>query len=344
MKAAALEKYTVRDVLEYRGSPQLHYSVSDNSTIETALSLMHVHDIVSLPVFSSGGHTFVDIVSVYDLRDYIIKSKGLETEVEFQLLSGRPSGNPTVLQDTVAQVVQSRKHASQEVSAQMPLAQLAQLFATYHQHRVLVTGYDAPRDATLQVPDCGRKRGASIDSGCSSASVHSDYAGQAAVCGLTQYDLVRFIQHHNHELGTILDAPVLSVAKMHASLRPAAPNHLPHITVRDSALHALRLLCDTHTSALPVVDVDGRLITEIAGTSLRALCTGNIGLLGKPVLAYMFGLRLPVDSPYIVHENFTLSQVMAGLLRMNCRRAWLVDREERPIAVISLTDVLNHFL
>ncbi|KAJ1803311.1 hypothetical protein LPJ56_001845, partial [Coemansia sp. RSA 2599] len=80
MKTAALVNYTVRDVLEYRGNPRLSYTVSDSSTVEEALELMDIHDIVSLPVFSrskenAAMESFVDIVSVYDLRDYIIQSK-----------------------------------------------------------------------------------------------------------------------------------------------------------------------------------------------------------------------------------------------------------------------------
>ncbi|KAJ1731698.1 hypothetical protein LPJ61_002408, partial [Coemansia biformis] len=75
MKATALDKYTVRDVLEYRGHPQLHHSVDDASTIEDALALMDSHGIVSVPVFSSASESFIDIVSVYDIRDYITCAK-----------------------------------------------------------------------------------------------------------------------------------------------------------------------------------------------------------------------------------------------------------------------------
>ncbi|KAJ2804856.1 hypothetical protein H4R20_002340, partial [Coemansia guatemalensis] len=75
MKTAALEKYTVRDVLEYRGNPQLYHTINDVGTVEDALGLMRDHDIVSLPVFDSNSQSFVDIVSVYDIRDYIIHSK-----------------------------------------------------------------------------------------------------------------------------------------------------------------------------------------------------------------------------------------------------------------------------
>ncbi|KAJ2505374.1 hypothetical protein GGI11_007037 [Coemansia sp. RSA 2049] len=81
MKVPALGKYTVRDVLDYRGSATLHHSVAESDTIEDALALMNRLDIVSVPVFGcpgeskpGGGGAFVDIVSVYDLRDYIVNS------------------------------------------------------------------------------------------------------------------------------------------------------------------------------------------------------------------------------------------------------------------------------
>ncbi|KAJ2338628.1 hypothetical protein GGH92_007083 [Coemansia sp. RSA 2673] len=119
---------------------------------------------------------------------------------------------------------------------------------------------------------------------------------------------------------------------------------LPALTIRDSALSAMKQLRDSHTSALPVVDIDGRLIAEIAGTGMRYLTEDKIGFLGKPVLAFIYGLQLPKANPYVIHEHFTMSQIMTGLLRMNSYRAWLVDSEERPICAISTTDILSFLL
>ncbi|KAJ2386863.1 hypothetical protein GGI23_006402 [Coemansia sp. RSA 2559] len=371
MKVSALEEYTVRHVLEYRGKPTLQHSVTENDTIEDALALMNRYNIVSVPVFGcssvsgSSDGAFVDILSVYDLRDYIVNSPGLDDEVAFQLLSSHASGKHTVLQTMVAQVVGSRKHASQEIDAQASLESLMRLFTVHGQHRVLVTGMRSPEDdgahlpeAAQQVPKSQRERGGSVDSGCSSLPStnghdddHDGYGycraePQAAtdngsVCGLTQYDVLRFIQHHNHVLGhSILDTSVTDIMKG----LPQQHLFLNKITVRDPALHALKQLSAAHASALPVVDYDGKLITEVAGTSMRSLTTQTLGLLGKPVLAYMFGLRMPMDDPYIVHPTFNISQIMSGLLRMNCRRAWVVDSDQRPLAVISLADVLGHFL
>ncbi|KAJ2550197.1 hypothetical protein EV175_004161 [Coemansia sp. RSA 1933] len=365
MKIPALEKYTVRDVLEYRGKPTLQHSVTEGNTVEDTLALMDRYNIVSVPVFGSprvsgsdDSGAFVDILSVYDLRDYIVNSPGLDDEVGFQLLSGHASGKAIALHDTIGQVVGSRKHASQEIDIQASLEDLMRLFSVRGQHRVLVTGVGKEEmvEGAQQVPQSQRERGISVDSGCSSLpSNNGDYdddgctynraeqnaAAGKAVCGLTQYDVLRFIQHHNHELGhSILDTSVTNIMQG----LPQQHVNLEKITVRDPALHALRQLSVAQASALPVVDYDGKLITEVAGTSMRSLTTHTLGLLGKPVLAYMFGLRMPVNEPYIVHPNFNISQIMSGLLRMNCRRVWVVDSNQRPLAVISLADVLGHLL
>ncbi|KAJ2516930.1 hypothetical protein GGI11_003308 [Coemansia sp. RSA 2049] len=366
MKVPALAKYTVRDVLDYRGSATLHHSVAESDTIEDALALMHRLDIVSVPVFrcpgeaKPGGASFVDIVTVYDLRDYIVNSPGLDDEVEFQLLAGHASGNATVLQTPVARVVGLRTHAPREIAASASLESLLRLFAEHSQHRVLVTGVASDTERgdskAQQVPH--RKRGASVDSGCSSllsaspdssSSAHDEAAdtvgghlSRGAVCGLTQYDVLRFVQHHNHELGHgVLDTTVgeLVMGRRHHRPLPA------RVAVRDSALHALRRLADARASALPVVDGDGRLVAEVAGASLRGLTTQSIALLGKPVLAYIFGLRIPPRTdPYVVAPSFTVAQIMYGMLRINCRRAWVVDSRERPLAVVSLADVLGLLL
>ncbi|KAJ2759738.1 hypothetical protein H4S06_002083 [Coemansia sp. BCRC 34490] len=383
MKVPALAKYTVRDVLDYRGSATLHHAVAESDTIEDALALMHRLDIVSVPVFrcpgeaKPGGASFVGIVTVYDLRDYIVSSPvssgllwhplmaskspveqnafgaGVDDEVEFQQLAGHASGNATVLQTPVARVVESRSHAPREIAASAPLESLLRLFAEHSQHAVLVAGVgsESARDSKAQqVPH--RRRGASVDSGCSSVlstspgSAHDEAADTAgghllrgAVCGLTQYDVLGFVQHHNHELGHgVLDTTVGELVGCHRPL-PAT------VAVRDSALHALRRLADARAPALPVVDADGRLVAEVAGASLRGLTTQSIALLGKPVLAYILGLRIaPRTDPYVVAPSFTVAQIMYGMLRINCRRAWVVDSRGRPLAVVSLADVLRLLL
>ncbi|KAJ2742151.1 hypothetical protein GGI20_004688 [Coemansia sp. BCRC 34301] len=375
MKARALEQYTVRDVLCHRGYPTLRHPISDAATIQDALAQMRKYNAVSLPVLSSSATTtedarqrpLVDVVSVYDLRDYIIHAPGLDSEVQLQLLAGRASGARTVLSDSVAQVVASRKHATQEISAHAPLEELIRLFSTLGHHRVLVTGVDEIKDsAPHSVPrissDMHRNREWSIDSGCSSSTLgypddtndweydddDDDDDSTRQMWGLTQRDVLHFIQHYNHQLGhPILDMPATSIAStkpLSATAQTSSPQLLPTLNIRDSALSAMKLLRDSHTSALPVVDIDGRLVAEIAGTGMRYLTPDKIGLLGKPVLAFIYGLQLPKANPYVIHEHFTMSQIMTGLLRVNSYRAWLVDYEERPVCAISITDILGYLL
>ncbi|KAJ2070094.1 hypothetical protein GGI03_003511 [Coemansia sp. RSA 2337] len=371
MKAHALEQFTVRDVLSHRGYPTLRHPINDTATVQEALTQMRKHNAVSLPVLSSSNkdRPLVDVISVYDLRDYIIHSPGLDNEVQLQLLSGRASGARTVLSDTVAQVVASRKHATQEISATAPLESLIRLFSTLGHHLVLVTGVQS-KDAVHRVPRSSsdeprRRREWSIGSGCSSSTLgyadsfdweysDDDEDSTSQMWGLTQYDVLHFIQHHNHQLGhPILDMPATSIASTKPLTATAVISQspdsrhtplLPALTIRDSALSAMKQLRDSHTSALPVVDIDGRLIAEIAGTGMRYLTEDKIGFLGKPVLAFIYGLQLPKANPYVIHEHFTMSQIMTGLLRMNSYRAWLVDSEERPICAISTTDILSFLL
>ncbi|KAJ2836847.1 hypothetical protein FBU31_001267, partial [Coemansia sp. 'formosensis'] len=77
MKATTLQQYTVGDVLSHRGYPTLRYPVNDTATVQDALFHMRKHNVVSFPVLGSSpsnDRPLVDVVSVYDLRDYIIHS------------------------------------------------------------------------------------------------------------------------------------------------------------------------------------------------------------------------------------------------------------------------------
>ena len=113
--------------------------------------------------------------------------------------------------------------------------------------------------------------------------------------------------------------------------------------IHDTALSAFKKLHDLRLGALGILDADGSLVTELAGTSLRWLTSSNIHLLGKPVLAYLFGLNRSITVPYVCRDGFTISQLATGLLKTRARRAWVVDRMNRPIGVITLTDILSMF-
>lgn len=239
-------------------------------------------------------------VSIQDLLDFIVHFPTLANEVQFQLLSLHPSGKSTVLDLPLADVLaHTPQHLSPQIESTQSLTELLHLLVDSPQQQVSTT----------------------------------TNKGQV----VTGFDVLKFIQHHNDQI----PHPVLDMALGQLPLtqkQQQAHDHPAEISIHETALHALKQLDSIHVGALPVVDGEGKLVTALAASSIRRLTHRNLSLLGKPVLAYLYGTHL--EFPYLVQDNFLLSQVMSGMAQMNTQRAWLVTPRQQFERKIEVKDIL----
>ncbi|KAJ1921329.1 hypothetical protein H4219_000645 [Mycoemilia scoparia] len=308
-----LSHSTVQEVLSFKRDIHMYIDVGKDDSISTALKLMLEGDVLSLPVYeeSGGKRKYVDLVTIEDIRNHIISWDGLDDEIKHQELGGKSRG-PTVLEEPVSNIVSKPHSKPPVISINSSLDELLALFSECRRHRVLVNMSEGDESPPVS---------------------------------LTQSDLLRFLNHNNHKFGAYFDLAVSEIAKLQGASAIVSDNssHLATIKIRETALNGFQKLRDLHLGALGILDGDGRLVTELAGTSLRWLTEDKINLLGRPVLAYLFGLNCSISAPYICRKEFTISQVTMGLLRTKARRAWILDSMNRPIGVITLNDLLSVF-
>ncbi|KAI7864898.1 hypothetical protein BDF14DRAFT_1829996 [Spinellus fusiger] len=161
---------------------------------------------------------------------------------------------------------------------------------------------------------------------------------------LSQMDVVRYLHINNHLLGAVLDTTVPTLVDQSRQKIQKGDKHIVSTTCRTTALSAFLSMSESSISALPVVDEDGCLLTEISPQDLRGLNKQRFDTLAKPVLMYIKESRGDIFFPFICHERFTLSQVMASIVLWDAHRLWWCDDKKRVKGLITLTDLLSVFL
>jgi CBS-domain-containing membrane protein len=208
-----------------------------------------------------------------------------------------------------------------------PLGEVLSLFSEHGAHRVLVSNSDKKNDP-LHPPVL-----------------------------LSQMDIVRYLQAHNHHLGSILDVTVpdlvaRSCARREKRLGEAARrmeqehhHQVPTVTFKTTAMKTFEQIAhDPSISALPIVDDEDCLVADIGPQDLRGLNKARLQELTKPVLMFLKSKHGDLIAPFTCHERFTLSQIMAAFVLRKAYRLWWVDQDGHIQGVITMTDVLGSFL
>ncbi|CAO3645726.1 unnamed protein product [Cunninghamella blakesleeana] len=179
--------------------------------------------------------------------------------------------------------------------------------------------------------------------------------GQSPIL-LSQMDMIRYLQSHNHHLGSILDktVPILVEKSLirkqqqqqgEDSSSILFDEKVTSINFKTTAMNAfLQIANNPHISSLPIVDDMNTLVGDISPQDLRGLNRHRLQELAKPVLMFLKSRNGDLYAPITVHHRFTLSQIMASIVLRKAYRLWWVDQDGHIKGVITLTDVLGSFL
>ncbi|KAI7876885.1 hypothetical protein K492DRAFT_172138 [Lichtheimia hyalospora FSU 10163] len=165
---------------------------------------------------------------------------------------------------------------------------------------------------------------------------------------LSQMDVARYLQAHNHELGKILDLTTPTIVE-HARIRRGSPptGDVASITYRMTAMEAFLKLAHSSLGALAIETDDDEhlLVGEVSPEQLRGLNRERFDALHKPVVMYLKSRSGDeLQPPLTCHDRFTLSQIMTAFVLRKAHRLWWCDDEGHPKGVITLTDLIGTFL
>lgn len=146
---------------------------------------------------------------------------------------------------------------------------------------------------------------------------------------ISQSDVVKYLHNNIDLLGDQAVKPI-------NELNMISTDRLVVAQADQSAISAFKLLADNLVSAVPLVNKDGALTGTLSVSDLR-LIQDDLSPLQLSALQYK-SIQEPIPS-IVCAPNTTLGSVIATLANSNVHRVWVVDDQQKPVSVISITNV-----
>ncbi|KAI8048400.1 hypothetical protein BDF22DRAFT_746874 [Syncephalis plumigaleata] len=324
------ENTSVHQLLQEKKNAIPLVALPSTSTIEEVFDCLLAQDVLSVPIYvpattttttTSNGDDdddveYIAFVSAYDLLVFLSSDLNLNEEA-MDWIDGTASNEPTAdrlataLQQPVSSVV-AQPGLNTKVLTVTPNDSVQVLLTLLTQH--------GHHHAILPIAMCDYSNGSwSI----SNAKLH--------------------------KLGHVLDLSVKQAAELRAI--PHLPVTLPVNTTASVVFRQLGALLTSEQApnegggAIAIIDDLGGVVAECSAAELRGLNPARIKELRRPILVYLrerAGGNLP--RPFICWPNFTLTQCLAGMVRLGVRRAWLVSDTGVLQRVVTLSDILRLFV
>jgi len=152
---------------------------------------------------------------------------------------------------------------------------------------------------------------------------------------ISQFDIISFVwQHHNifpranktlKELGLI--RPVISV-RLDASFSDA-----------------LHVLFDNRVSGVALLDYEGRVCGNFSASDLRGILPEAFDMFSGSILQFLCKGTLSAPSPPKTSTSkITLKDCLRFLVTEHIHRVYIVDESDRPVGIVTLTDILRILL
>eukprot|EP00163_Fabomonas_tropica_P020383 TRINITY_DN359_c0_g1_i1.p1 TRINITY_DN359_c0_g1~~TRINITY_DN359_c0_g1_i1.p1 ORF type:complete len:356 (+),score=41.37 TRINITY_DN359_c0_g1_i1:84-1151(+) len=321
----ALSKLLTSDILKWKRGSRKHspiISLNHDDTIHDALTTLARHKILSAPVLLNGsvednesGHYLgnVDVLGVvHHLRQALEKANPDHDTFGRKWAQLRDAGEHFVNTKLITIAGNDTEYCYQGAT-DAPLRDL------------IHTGF-------TQSSEKGR--------------IHSShritvFEGHGVITDIiSQSDVIRYCAAHPDILGykgsMTLDELGL-VPKLVSTTVLSVRN-------TDSTLDAIAIMDDNHVSGVGVVDAEGRLVSCISASDFRGLEASQFPLLTQRVEQYLVltGHRdsKQANSAVTVTREMTLLQVISELASKRIHRVFVVDKDDKPIVVVSLCDIL----
>ncbi|PVV02863.1 hypothetical protein BB560_002673 [Smittium megazygosporum] len=403
-----LSGYKLQDVINHSTVPLGKILIDVGISIEEALEFMNRQNLLSVPVYyspeinnqsknnSDSNSKVVDIVSVNDICSYVVNHN----------LTNTPS-KESVLQLPIQRVVEAKKTIIGKTTSDMPLmeiiSELVQDRYTFALVDIVGKGDSTSSGGDEDINSKAMVKRHDILSFLNSINHELQAALDLSVGEVMEilfaknnYNWVvnralkEEINDGSHDPNGISGFKLSNAFKRsytnlnnpcHNTTLPSDPprrfQDIIYIVPTTLAIEGYKMLLYNDIGTLPVLDpVSKGFIAELEISHFRYLSSSNSGLLGKPVLAFISGLRntylqrqsvaqkvflgmSPTNStlvslressmapsikpPWFCNKSFTLNQIMFGMINSGYRQTFVLDKNNNIEGLLSIIDVLDLF-
>jgi len=156
---------------------------------------------------------------------------------------------------------------------------------------------------------------------------------------LSQWDILLLVMARISFLGTAVEK-TLSEAKL------VADNFNLMYSVPEDAgvVDVLKYLNDNCVSGVPLTDETGKITGNFSVTDVLNLTSTNFPLLALPTNEFLFRIYGFIKPPVVCRKTDTVENVLLKFACFGIHRVYVVDESFCPIAVITLTDIMQFLL
>jgi len=147
---------------------------------------------------------------------------------------------------------------------------------------------------------------------------------------ISQSDIISFAAQHIEEL-PVADKPIKSLGMVRAPLL---------VPMQTTFVDALDALSTNRISGLGIIEPSGKLIANFSASDLRGLSSESFNYFEEPVLNFLKREKATIRNPITCTKESTLREVISKLSSEKIHRIYVVDEQERPIGIVTLSDIM----
>ena len=150
---------------------------------------------------------------------------------------------------------------------------------------------------------------------------------------VSQSDLVSWLYHNRATLVPDRKDMLLLISDLGSPDVGATSENVP---IRDACIALVKEGVD----AIAITDATGAMVAALTPPSFRNLSAVHFPDFNLPVKSFEIEGR----DPGWIEKEETLEDVMHKLAHNNVHRFWIVSDTRKPVKIVTLTDILRHFL
>jgi len=154
---------------------------------------------------------------------------------------------------------------------------------------------------------------------------------------------MRTIHSNIDKFGPHVDATLSSLSKA-KNLCINFFKYVRTIPISSTALHGFQQmrLAPRQVHALAIVDENGVIVGTLSSADLRGFTHEKLGNILLPVLEFLKAQGTH-RAPVVCEPSISIKEVVALMINEKVHRVWLVDDDNKPVGVVSMTDIILYF-
>jgi len=175
---------------------------------------------------------------------------------------------------------------------------------------------------------------------------------------VSQYDLVYYLFNHIEKIDdelldqTAQDCAGLVVKKRIAKVEGRVPPEffkdieLPEfvsMSLKQTALEGFQLMVKNKVECIAITDEDDTIVSVLTSGNVRGLNPEALKEVVKPILPFLKNALDDIPEPHTCNVNYTIIQLIKKLMHYQTRRLVVVNKDNEPIGIVSMSDIVSSF-